>query len=150
MEQLAAERACVGGGLQVLRSPDRPPARFRKGRHWISPSEPPAGVTVGLALTVAGSSPYAQIHHDLIYQRGKILKKVFSTLIVALALVIPTAASADNSASACGAVHGAFANTNGNFGFLGDAGGTPGYHGAAGQDPGATGYNNSHTDCQST
>ena len=28
--------------------------------------------------------------------------------------------------------------------------GTPGYHdGAVGQDPGATGYNNSHTDCQS-
>jgi hypothetical protein len=44
-----------------------------------------------------------------------------------------------------GAQHGAFANVNGNFGFLGEVGGTPGYHnGAVGQDPGATGYNNSH------
>jgi hypothetical protein len=51
--------------------------------------------------------------------------------------------------SPCGAVHGAFANVNGNFGFLGEEGGTPGYHnGAVGQEPGATGYNNSHTDCQ--
>ena len=50
--------------------------------------------------------------------------------------------------SDCGAVHGAFANVNGNFGFLGEVGGTPGYHyGATGQDAGATGYNNSHTDC---
>jgi hypothetical protein len=33
---------------------------------------------------------------------------------------------------------------NGNFGFLGEAGGTPGYHGGAvGQEPGATGYNDS-------
>jgi hypothetical protein len=43
-----------------------------------------------------------------------------------------------------GAAHGAFANVNGNFGFLGAAGGTPGYHdGAVGQDAGATGSNNS-------
>jgi hypothetical protein len=55
-----------------------------------------------------------------------------------------------SQASPCGASHGAFADVNGNFGFLGNAGGTPGYHGdAVGQDPGATGYNNSHTDCQS-
>lgn len=54
-----------------------------------------------------------------------------------------------SQASPCGAVHGAFADVNGNFGFLGQAGGTPGYHnGAVGQDPGATGYNNSHTNCQ--
>lgn len=60
------------------------------------------------------------------------------------------AGSGDGSqASACGAVHGAFADVNGNFGFLGQAGGTPGYHdGAVGQDPEATGYNNSHTNCQ--
>jgi hypothetical protein len=51
--------------------------------------------------------------------------------------------------SACGAVHGAFADENGNFGFLGSMGGAPGYHdGARGQEAGATGYNNSHTDCQ--
>ena len=42
----------------------------------------------------------------------------------------------------------AFADQNGDFGFLGGLGGTPGYHGGAvGQDPGATGYNNSHVDC---
>ena len=57
--------------------------------------------------------------------------------------------AAGNNASACGASHGAFANVNGNFGFLGDLGGTPGYHdGATGQEPGATGFNNSHTNCQ--
>lgn len=60
------------------------------------------------------------------------------------------ALAADPQASSCGAAHGAFANVNGNFGFLGEVGGTPGYHdGATGQEPGATGYNNSHTDCQS-
>lgn len=52
--------------------------------------------------------------------------------------------SADGTPACDGAIHGAFANVNGNFGFLGDLGGTPGYHnGAVGQDPGATGYNNS-------
>lgn len=65
-------------------------------------------------------------------------------------MALPAFAAGDGSnASPCGAVHGAFADVNGNFGFLGDAGGTPGYHnGATGQDVGATGYNNSHTDCQ--
>ena len=69
--------------------------------------------------------------------------------IVALARAVPACAGSDNSnASPCGATHGAFADVNGNFGFLGTAGGTPGYHGGAvGQDPGATGYNNSHVDC---
>lgn len=52
--------------------------------------------------------------------------------------------------SSCGDAHAAAANVNGNFGFLGEVGGTPGYHnGATGQEPGATGSNNSHTDCQS-
>jgi hypothetical protein len=66
------------------------------------------------------------------------------------AVAIPAIShAASNQASACGSAHGAFANVNGNFGWLGQDGGTPGYHnGAAGQDPGATGYNNSHTDCQ--
>jgi len=46
-------------------------------------------------------------------------------------------------ASSEGTCHGAFANTNGDFGFLGPLGGSPGYHdGAVGQEPGATGYNN--------
>ena len=77
------------------------------------------------------------------------MKKLLGLFMVAVALGIPTAATADTNSSPCGAVHGAFANVNGNFGFLGDDGGTPGYHdGAVGQDPGATGYNNSHTDCQ--
>ena len=69
---------------------------------------------------------------------------------VAFAEVPAAPPSGDGSkASPCGAVHGAFADVNGNFGFLGAAGGTPGYHaGATGQDPGATGFNNSHTDCQ--
>lgn len=53
-------------------------------------------------------------------------------------------------ASPCGAVHGAFADVNNNFGFLGPLGGTPGYHDAVGQAPGATGYNNSHSSCHST
>jgi hypothetical protein len=74
------------------------------------------------------------------------LKKLATMLAVAsLALVGASAAAADNNASPCGATHGAFANVNGNFGWLGALGGTPGYHnGAVGQDPGATGYNNSH------
>lgn len=75
-----------------------------------------------------------------------------ATAIMFGSLTIPTFASGagdGSQASACGAVHGAFADVNGNFGFLGQAGGTPGYHnGAVGQDVGATGYNNSHTDCQ--
>jgi len=78
-------------------------------------------------------------------------KKIVATGIaggIAMALAIPGVAFANN-ASSCGATHGAFANVNGNFGFLGQDGGTPGYHGGAvGQDPGATGYNNSNTNCQ--
>lgn len=64
-----------------------------------------------------------------------------------MAVVVPAISHA--APSDCGAVHGAFANENSNFGFLGQLGGTPGYHnGAVGQDPGATGSNNSHTNCQ--
>jgi len=72
-----------------------------------------------------------------------------ATMFAVVGLAAPASAAAGtNSASDCGASHGAFANVNGNFGFLGDVGGTPGYHdGATGQDPGATGYNNSHTEC---
>lgn len=47
------------------------------------------------------------------------------------AMVAP-ALAAGNQASSCGATHGAFANVNGNFGWLGALGGTPGYHGAVG------------------
>jgi hypothetical protein len=76
-------------------------------------------------------------------------------VIVIVALALAGVAFASNGSdnrqpSACGAVHGAFADVNGNFGGLGEVGGTPGYHdGAVGQEPGATGFNNSHTDCQS-
>lgn len=70
-------------------------------------------------------------------------------LLLAVIMSVPALALGDGSqASACGAVHGAFADVNGDFGFLGQAGGTPGFHnGAVGQEPGATGYNNSHTNC---
>lgn len=81
----------------------------------------------------------------------KTLKKVLlgagASALLLGSLAVPAFAAGP---SACGAIHGAFANVNGNFGFLGTVGGTPGYHGGAvGQDPGATGYNNSNTGCQS-
>jgi hypothetical protein len=75
------------------------------------------------------------------------MRKLFIGVIAAAMLAVVPVASADNNASCSGAAHGAFAKTNGNFGFLGEVGGTPGYHGAVGQQPGATGYNNSHVDC---
>lgn len=55
-----------------------------------------------------------------------------------------------NNGSACGQAHAARADVNGNFGFIGqDYQGAPNYHGGInGQTPGATGYNNSHTNCQ--
>ena len=76
--------------------------------------------------------------------------RLVTIAIIALAMAVPAFAggSENSNASACGATHGAFADVNGDFGFLGALGGTPGYHdGAVGQDPGATGYNNSHTGC---
>jgi hypothetical protein len=75
---------------------------------------------------------------------------VIAIVVLALAGTSYASNGSDNrEPSACGAVHGAFADVNGNFGDLGDVGGTPGLHGAVGQQAGATGYNNSHTDCQS-
>jgi hypothetical protein len=84
------------------------------------------------------------------------IKKYVAAAAIALGIagasVAPAMAvgnSANSSASPCGATHGAFADQNGNFGFLGEVGGTPGYHnGAVGQEAGATGYNNSQTNCQ--
>lgn len=68
----------------------------------------------------------------------------FVALCAAAALATPSlAASEGNNASPSGAAHGAFADVNGDFGFLGAAGGTPGLHGAVGQEEGATGHNNS-------
>lgn len=74
--------------------------------------------------------------------------------IAGLALVGAPAASAfadssTSNASSCGTAHAAQADVNGNFGWLGQFGGAAGYHGVTGQTPGATGYNNSHTSCQS-
>lgn len=77
------------------------------------------------------------------------MRKLIAAMVCALALLGMTAGSASAGPSPCGATHGAFANVNGNFGFLGEVGGTPGYHeGARGQEEGATGYNNSHAECQ--
>jgi hypothetical protein len=87
------------------------------------------------------------------------MKKVIMLATAVVTLAIPATALADsgnNQASDSGAQHGAFADVNENFGFLGALGGTPYYDGslghdvagewAVGQDPGATGYNNSHVD----
>ena len=74
---------------------------------------------------------------------------ILTASIAAIGILGLAAGTATAAPSSCGATHGAFANVNGNFGFLGEpneAGerGTPGYHnGAVGQDPGATGANSS-------
>lgn len=72
-------------------------------------------------------------------------------LVVSLGAPALAAGAGDGSnASPCGAVHGAFADTNGSFGYIGtEYQGAPNLHGGAvGQTPPATGYNNSHTSCQ--
>lgn len=75
-------------------------------------------------------------------------KFILTASIAAIGVLGLAAGPATAAPSSCGATHGAFANVNGNFGWLGALGGTPGYHeGAVGQDPGATGYNNSHAEC---
>ncbi len=70
---------------------------------------------------------------------------LMAVLAVTLLLAFAAAPLIGARAQSCdGAVHGAFANVNGNFGWLGAMGGTPGFHGGAvGQQVGATGYNNS-------
>lgn len=75
---------------------------------------------------------------------------VVASLVMVGGVAAPAlaAGSSGSQASACGAIHGAFADVNGNFGWLGAEGGAAGYHGVTGQEPGATGYNNSHTNCQ--
>jgi hypothetical protein len=71
-------------------------------------------------------------------------------LSLSLSGAVLAAADNVNNGSACGQAHAARADVYGNYGFLGQVGGTPGYHnGATGQDPDATGYNNSHTGCNS-
>jgi hypothetical protein len=80
--------------------------------------------------------------------KNRLAKLALATGVLLLTLSGVAAANSGvgdgSGASPCGAIHGAFADVNGNFGFLGPAGGTPGYHdGAVGQDQGATGFNNS-------
>jgi hypothetical protein len=90
-------------------------------------------------------------------EKGTAMKKGIALATAVVALAIPAtslAASGNSNASDSGATHGAFADVNDDFGFLGALGGTPYYDGslghdeqgewAVGQDPGATGYNNSH------
>jgi hypothetical protein len=82
-------------------------------------------------------------------ETGREVRKVKAlALAVILAGLVAGSGTAAAAPSSCGATHGAFANVNGNFGWLGAVGGTPGYHHAVGQQPGATGYNNSTTGCQ--
>jgi len=69
-----------------------------------------------------------------------------STLPAVVIAAGPASAAGTNqygsgTASSSGLCHGAFANTNGNFGFLGKVGGSVG--GGVPAGPGATGYNNS-------
>ena len=70
------------------------------------------------------------------------MKNKIITSVALAVTVLATVGAALAAASSEGACHGAFANENGNFGWLGPLVGTPVYHGAVGQEPGATGYNN--------
>ena len=74
------------------------------------------------------------------------MRKIIVAAVRVATLALPTVAMADASAnnpSPTGATHGAFANTNGNFGGLGADGGASDKGSSTGQTPGATGYNNS-------
>ena len=54
------------------------------------------------------------------------MRKLIIAAVTVAALAVPAVGMADTTgtqASACGAVHGAFASTNGNFGRLGAVGG---------------------------
>jgi hypothetical protein len=81
---------------------------------------------------------------DVGAKRRTSMRKILAICsLVGMFSFVGTLSASANEASPCGAIHGAFANVNGNFGFLGEVGGTPGYHNAVGQEVGATGYNNS-------
>jgi hypothetical protein len=79
------------------------------------------------------------------------IKKAVVGVVLSAVMLGAVAVPASAAPSSCGAAHGAFASAseNGNFGWLGAEGGAAGFHGVVGQTPGATGYNNSHTGCQS-
>jgi hypothetical protein len=100
----------------------------------------------------------------MVYRYGQKLRKskrgvkkylvgIGASIVMVTGAAIPALAAGNgdgSNASSCGSAHGAFADSNGNFGFIGqDYQGAPNYHGGVqGQEPGATGYNNSHTGCQ--
>jgi hypothetical protein len=78
------------------------------------------------------------------------MRKIIVTAAIAAVGVLGL--SAGSASASCGETHGAFANVNGNYGFLGGLHGTPYYENfnrtepgifTVGQEPGATGYNNS-------
>jgi hypothetical protein len=77
------------------------------------------------------------------------MRKFIAAATIAAALAVPAVSSAatTNNASCQGATHGAFANVNSNFGWLGQDGGASDNGTQTGQTPGAVGYNNSHVIC---
>lgn len=88
------------------------------------------------------------VRHQQLKIKKILIAGAASLGVLGVAATPAIAASGGSQATYCGATHGAFADVNGNFGFLGAAGGTPGYHGGAvGQQVGATGSNNSSVDC---
>jgi hypothetical protein len=85
------------------------------------------------------------------------MKRLIAVATTVVALALPAAASAGGGygsqpgygqASQCGVIHGAFGAFDGEHN-IGEYGGAVEYHGGVkGQEVGATGYNNSHTNCQ--
>lgn len=77
----------------------------------------------------------------------KRIKAVLLAISVSSLMSLPVIALADGPASAApsssGACHGAFANVNGNFGWLGTTGAASGIGGGVPAGPGAAGYDNS-------
>lgn len=74
------------------------------------------------------------------------IKTALIATILGSALALPAlavAATPASAASSSGLCHGAFANVNGNFGYLGTAGGAAAIGGGVPAGPGAAGYDNS-------
>ena len=76
--------------------------------------------------------------------------KRIKTLLLAISIssvmslpAVALAANASAAPSSSGACHGAFANVNGNFGWLGTTGAASGIGGGVPAGPGAAGYDNS-------
>ena len=85
---------------------------------------------------------------------NRTLRRALITAVAAIGLAgigaAPAMATpASSTPSQCGVAHAASADLYGNYGGIGEVHGAPNLHGGAtGQDLYATGYNNSHTDCQ--